>query len=751
MAAPTFVAEYEGVWSATTNSRTASVTVAVGDVLVIGIIAEGDTGSFSTPSGGSGFTWTDQGTYATFNNTEAHLWVTTATVAQTFTLTVAHTGTATIWGFNCLRFSGSSGVGAATKAQSTGAAAVSITTTQANSLLVSFAGDWNAVDGTTRAWTSGATEVSYYSNPGVSYTIYGAYYADSGAIGAKSVGLTAPTGQKFTIIAVELKGTAGTSASVSVPPVTTTLSSKTPTVTGDASPSITPPVVIASFTARAPAASNGSSLVSTKPGVAFTANIPGVSAGGSSASISVPLVSATLAARVPTVLGDSINMITPAVIFYAQAPTVVAVRTIVSVFETHPQLVAEADTASVTLGTEFYVTSAAWLTAFRYPQAASGDSTMSARQVALYEANTGALVLGPFTMPAPVAGTWCVYTLAIPFSLTLNQRYRVGIFHPNGAYTATASYFNAGTGSITTTKGDFFVIPNYTDSYANKQGSFNYSPAIAFPDGTYNACAYYSDVVVTSTDPAAGAGAVYAPTSAINFTALTPAVSAAPTAATVSVPLVTINLTGQVPGVGVINSVTLFPPMIQAAFTARIPDAFSSTVVSGSGTLNISMTALAPTVAATSVTTIVIPVVPLATFVARVPAVTVVAVATVAVPVATVVFSSQVPSIGLLVPKSTMSLTAQVPAVVAVRTVSISVPTPTITFSPKLPSVATIRAVAISVPVASLTWTPRNPVVATTAPAYHFSRWTGSAEEALTLSGIWNGASINAVVSVTVV
>lgn len=218
MPAPTFAAEYETAWDTTTTPKTDSVTVAVGDVLVVCAQCENNSGTLSTPTGGTGFTWTLKQSYTNSTNVTMSLWTTVATVAQTFTLSNAKGGSAVVWGRNAFKFTGTAGIGTGTaKAQSSGAPSLAITTGAANSAIVVFVGDYDAIDGTTRTWRTvnsitptigGGDEKTYYRGP-TTYTVYGAYYSDAGAAGSKTVGLTLPSTMKYGIMAVEVLAGAG--------------------------------------------------------------------------------------------------------------------------------------------------------------------------------------------------------------------------------------------------------------------------------------------------------------------------------------------------------------------------------------------------------------------------------------------------------------------------------------------------------------------------------------------------------------
>lgn len=215
---PTFVTEYETDWSATTTPKTISVTVSAGDTLAIfGMTGDGAF-TLATPTGG-GLTYTLQQSVVVSSFGTVYLWTAPAASGQTFTMSITESGGSALWAYNCLRFSGSAGIGASNKTNVTsGAPSLGLTTTGANSAIVVANVDWNAADGTSRTWrtaNTAATEQTYFRDA-ANYTVYGAYHADSGAAGAKTVGLSAPTGQKYSIAAVEILGSSSTPAS---PPI----------------------------------------------------------------------------------------------------------------------------------------------------------------------------------------------------------------------------------------------------------------------------------------------------------------------------------------------------------------------------------------------------------------------------------------------------------------------------------------------------------------------------------------------------
>jgi hypothetical protein len=230
---PTFQAEYETVFNLATTPKTVTPTTSTDDVLVVvGASEDWDSGAsfgaqLDTPTGHS-LTYPLQqavnvGTYCT-----AYAWTTIETAGGAG-WTLQETATVVNgawWGIDVARFSGSAGVGASNKANvASGAPSLDITTQADNSAIIVLVSDWMAVDGASRTWrtVNGITptagngyELTYAFTSG-RYTVYVAYYPDAGTAGLKTVGLSAPTGMKYSIVAVEVKSAAGTNAIV-VPP-----------------------------------------------------------------------------------------------------------------------------------------------------------------------------------------------------------------------------------------------------------------------------------------------------------------------------------------------------------------------------------------------------------------------------------------------------------------------------------------------------------------------------------------------------
>lgn len=216
MAAPTFSSSGSTTYNDSATPKTSSVTVTNGDVLVVVVSSEDQSTAVDAPTGG-GLTYTLQQTVFVSANTTAYLYTAPSTGAQTFSLSVAKSGAGSgWWGFTWLRFTATAGVGASGVANTTGAPSLALTTLFANSAIAALNADWNAIAGA-RTWrtvnsvtpTAGnGGERLYFTDP-AHYSVGVAFWSDAGAAGSKTVGLTAPGAQKYSLVAVEVRGVAG--------------------------------------------------------------------------------------------------------------------------------------------------------------------------------------------------------------------------------------------------------------------------------------------------------------------------------------------------------------------------------------------------------------------------------------------------------------------------------------------------------------------------------------------------------------
>lgn len=264
---PTLEAEYETTWTArAAGALTGSVTVNAGDVLSIFGMTESNTYTLGTPSGG-GLTYTLQQSIVVVDYCTCYVWTATSGSSQTFTLSITMSGGTGFWGWNCLRWSGSDGIGNSTKTNvASGAPSLALTTGTDNSAIVAANGDWQALDGASRTWrtinsitpaTNLAGGEATYARDASRATVYGAYWSNAGTAGSKTTGLSAPGAQKYSIIALEVKGTSAAATNAAAETATAAGAAETPTV------SVAPAVEAASASAAAQDATVTTAVIAT--------------------------------------------------------------------------------------------------------------------------------------------------------------------------------------------------------------------------------------------------------------------------------------------------------------------------------------------------------------------------------------------------------------------------------------------------------------------------------------------------------
>lgn len=215
MSKPTLASYATSGYDATTP-KTVTVTVNTGDLLVVVGSTENNNCGMATPVA-TGVTFTLQRSIIQTNYTAAYEWTGVATTTGSLTISVSRTGSSGLfWGFGVYRFSAHGGVGASAAINASGAPSLALTTTGPNSSVIVLNSDWNSIDGVSRVWLTGAgsfTEENYFRDA-ARLAVYSGFHADAGAAGSKTVGLSAPTGQKYSLMALEVLGVAGGTAPV---------------------------------------------------------------------------------------------------------------------------------------------------------------------------------------------------------------------------------------------------------------------------------------------------------------------------------------------------------------------------------------------------------------------------------------------------------------------------------------------------------------------------------------------------------
>lgn len=193
----------------TSTLTTASFTPAIGDVIVVKAMSESVATSAATPTDTSGNTWAAQLTDSTAAHCYGALSTTTVTVSASLTVSTAWSGSAGFHSMIVERWTGA--VLAATPATNgtktgTGAPSSTITTTAPNSAVSWANGDFAAVSPAGRTYNTTSATPTEDGIHDKSTGNYVAEYAWQNAVtpGSQTFGLTAPTGETWTLLAIEI-------------------------------------------------------------------------------------------------------------------------------------------------------------------------------------------------------------------------------------------------------------------------------------------------------------------------------------------------------------------------------------------------------------------------------------------------------------------------------------------------------------------------------------------------------------------
>jgi hypothetical protein len=165
-----------------------------------------------------------------------------------------------------------------------------------------------------------------------------------------------------------------------------------------------------------------------------------------------------------------------------------------------------AEDSAVTLGLKLIVDSPSWLVGYRFWRAAGGvadPADAGALWVATAPGEGTPVADTALVFPAPGdPGEWQEARLPVAVPLTPGTEYTAGV-HVGGGFSVTAGYWSSGPGAGGVTSGPF-TAPNVTGATGGEQNSYSYGPTIAYPSSAApGGGAYYVDVIVSDTDPAA--------------------------------------------------------------------------------------------------------------------------------------------------------------------------------------------------------------------------------------------------------
>lgn len=211
---PTFVQKVEVTdWTITGTTNTLpAFDVVAGDALVCYCMTA-DVNGPVTIATSSPTQWFNPypGINSPGSHTSVGIWTAIAATTTSLTVTCNRGGTAQLLGGACVTFRNHAGFGV-TPVFATGTGtgpSQTLTTLGANSALVFALADWSAVVGTQtfRTTVSTPTSLTYVPGDGANWAVHAAYHSDTGAAGSKTIGMTAPSTQKWNMSAVEVLGT----------------------------------------------------------------------------------------------------------------------------------------------------------------------------------------------------------------------------------------------------------------------------------------------------------------------------------------------------------------------------------------------------------------------------------------------------------------------------------------------------------------------------------------------------------------
>lgn len=304
-----------------------SFTPATGDIIVVKAAGEDSTLHLNTPTASANtITWTLQQSDTTSSHTSVYMWtgaVTTGGSSCTVTVSTVAGGSAQLHSMMCERWSGSTCQLAASPAlnkkvsTSAGTATSSLTTTAAGSVISWMNADWGANSPASATYANSANNTSEGIHDG-SPNNYVAYYdyLQAPTAGATTYGVTAPTGQTYSLLAIEIQPASSGSNFSASPSLTgsgalsTTVTPSIPKAaalggTGTLSSSVVPAVtasaaltgtgslsatVVPAVTATAALTGTGTLTATTTPSIATTAALAGT---GTLSATTTPATSTT--------------------------------------------------------------------------------------------------------------------------------------------------------------------------------------------------------------------------------------------------------------------------------------------------------------------------------------------------------------------------------------------------------------------------------------------------------------------------
>jgi hypothetical protein len=180
------------------TSASVSLTPASGDVLVVKAVSEDSIVPLNTPTDTAGNSWTLRVSSLVSSHTTGYIWTAVAAGSSTTTITVAKTNGAGTFILSMCAEAWRSG---------SGAPSTTLATSQAGSVVTWADGDWTANSPGSRTYdTTSASPVEEFIDDRSSTSTYVSYFAYQGAASAaaQTLGMTIPSSQTFTLVALEV-------------------------------------------------------------------------------------------------------------------------------------------------------------------------------------------------------------------------------------------------------------------------------------------------------------------------------------------------------------------------------------------------------------------------------------------------------------------------------------------------------------------------------------------------------------------
>jgi hypothetical protein len=193
------------------TSASVSLTPASGDVLVVKAVSEDSIVPLNTPTDTAGNSWTLRVSSLVSSHTTGYIWTAVAAGSSTTTITVAKTnGAGTFILSMCAEAWRSADLAPSpvtVAATGSGAPSTTLATSQAGSVVTWADGDWTANSPGSRTYdTTSASPVEEFIDDRSSTSTYVSYFAYQGAASAaaQTLGMTIPSSQTFTLVALEV-------------------------------------------------------------------------------------------------------------------------------------------------------------------------------------------------------------------------------------------------------------------------------------------------------------------------------------------------------------------------------------------------------------------------------------------------------------------------------------------------------------------------------------------------------------------